>query len=82
MEALQKADDLQPDLLLLDINLPKLPGFEMAARIGRFAPHARLLFMSEESSSDIIRHGLSLGGHGDMHRQRGRTDLLRAIDAY
>ena len=81
LEALQKAEELQPDLILLDINLPKLHGFEVAARIGRLAPHARLLFMSQESSSDIVRHGFSLGGHGYIHKQRAATDLLPAIDA-
>jgi DNA-binding NarL/FixJ family response regulator len=81
LEALQKAEELQPDLILLDINLPKLNGFEVALRIGRLAPHARLLFMSQESSADIVRHGFSLGAHGYIHKPRAGTDLLSAIDA-
>ena len=81
LEALQKAEELQPDLILLDINLPKLHGFEVAARIGGLAPKPRLLFMSQESSSDIVRDGFSLGAHGYIHKQRAGTDLLAAIDA-
>jgi DNA-binding NarL/FixJ family response regulator len=81
LEALQKTEALQPDLILLDINLPKLHGFEVATRIGTLAPHARILFMSQESSSDIVRHGFSLGAHGYIHKQRAGTDLLAAIDA-
>ena len=81
LEALQQAEEVQPDLILLDINLPKLHGFEVAERIGRLAPKARLLFMSQESSPDIVRHGLSLGAHGYIHKQRAGTDLLSAIDA-
>ena len=81
LEALEKAEELQPDLILLDINLPKLHGFEVAARLGRLAPQARVLFMSQESSSDIVRHGLSLGAHGYIHKQRAGTDLWPAIDA-
>jgi len=54
-EAVQQAEERQPDLVLLDINLPKLNGFEVAKRIRRLVPHARLLFMSQESSPDIVR---------------------------
>jgi len=81
LEALQRIEALQPDLILLDINLPNLHGFEVAARIGGIAPHARLLFMSQESSPDIVRHALSLGGHGYLHKQHLGTDLFPAIDA-
>jgi DNA-binding NarL/FixJ family response regulator len=80
LEALEKAEELQPDLILLDISLPKLHGFEVAARLGRLAPLARVLFMSQESSSDIVRYGLSLGA-GYIHKQRAGTDLLPAIAA-
>jgi DNA-binding NarL/FixJ family response regulator len=81
VEALQKVQELHPDLILLDINLPKLHGFEVAARIGSLAPRAKLLFMSQESSSDIVRHGFVLGAHGYIHKQRAGTDLLAGIDA-
>ena len=49
LEAVRKAEELQPDLILLDINLPKMNGFEVAKQIRRLAPHARLLLMSQES---------------------------------
>jgi len=81
LEALQKAEELQPDVVLLDINLPKLDGFEVAGRLGSLAPHARILFLSQESSSDIVRHAFSLGARGYIHKLRAGTDLLLAIDA-
>jgi CheY-like chemotaxis protein len=81
LEAVQKAEELQPDLILLDINLPKLHGFEVAKQIPRLAPHARLLFMSQESLSDIVRKALSLGAHGYIQKLSAGTDLLPAIDA-
>src|SRR4030095_7724641 len=81
LEAVRKAEELQPDLILLDINLPKMNGFEVAKQIRRVAPHARLLFMSQESSSDIVGKALSLGAHGYIQKLSAGTDLLPAIDA-
>src|SRR4029453_5423823 len=81
LEAVQKAEALQPDVILLDINLPKLHGFEVARQIPSLAPHARLLFMSQESSPDIVRKALSLGAHGYIQKVSAATDLLPAIDA-
>ena len=81
LEAVQKADELRPDLILLDIGLPKINGFEVAKRIRRLAPDARFLFMSQESSADIVRKAISLGAHGYVHKISAGTDLLPAIDA-
>jgi CheY-like chemotaxis protein len=81
LEALQKAEELRPDLILLDINLPKMHGFEVAKQTPRLALHARLLFLSQESSSDIVRRALSLGAHGYIQKMSAATDLLSAIDA-
>jgi DNA-binding NarL/FixJ family response regulator len=66
---------------LLDINLPEMHGFEVAKQIPGLAPHARLLFMSQESSSDIVRHALGLGALGYIQKVSAATDLLPAIDA-
>jgi DNA-binding NarL/FixJ family response regulator len=81
LEAVQKAKELLPDLILLDISLPKLDGFEAAKQIRRLAPQARLLFLSQESSSDVVREALSLGADGYIHKMSAVTDLLPAIDA-
>ena len=81
LEALEKAGALQPDLILLDISLPKLHGFKVAKRVRTLARHARLLFMSQESSADIVRKALSLGAHGYVQKLSAGTDLLSAIDA-
>ena len=81
LEAVRKAEELQPDLILLDINLPKMNGFEVAKQIRRLAPQARLLFMSQESSPDIVREALGLGAHGYIHKISAATDLQSAIDA-
>ena len=80
-EAVQKAEELQPDVILLDINLPKLHGFEVTKQIRRLAPRVRLLFMSQESSPDVVRKALSSGAQGYIQKISAATDLLPGIDA-
>jgi DNA-binding NarL/FixJ family response regulator len=80
LEAVQKAEELQPDLILLDINLPKMHGFDVAKQLPRLAPRGRLLFLSQESSPDIVRKALSLGADGYIQKISAATDLLPAID--
>src|SRR5690242_17151035 len=81
MEAIQKAKDLQPDLILLDIGLPKLNGIVAAGQIRIFAPAAKLLFVSLESSSAIVKEALRLGARGYITKLRAQADLIPAIEA-
>ena len=81
LEAVWKAEEFQPALILLDINLPKLDGFKVAQQVRSLAPNARLLFLSQESSPDIVGEALGLGAHGYIQKVSAGTDLLRAIDA-
>ena len=61
LEAVQKAEELQPDLILLDIGLPTLNGIEAARRIRTLAPRSKILFVSQESSADVIEEALKFG---------------------
>ena len=81
LEGVQKAEAQQPDVILLDINLPQMHGFEAAQQIRRLAPNARLLFVSQESSPEIVRQALRLGALGYVQKISAATDLLPAIDA-
>jgi DNA-binding NarL/FixJ family response regulator len=81
LEAVQQAEALQPDVILLDIGLPKLHGFEVAKRIRSLAPRATVLFLSQESSPDIVRKAFSLGARGYVQKLRAGIDLLPALAA-
>ena len=81
LEGVQKAEALQPDVILIDINLPQMHGFDVAKQIRRLVPQARLLFVSQETSPDIVRHALRLGARGYVQKLSAATDLLPAIDA-
>ena len=79
-EAIQQAEDLQPDLILLDIGLPKLNGIEVAKHVRGLASHARILFLSQHSEPELIRQTLRLGAHGYLQKPRVQSELLPAIE--
>src|SRR5271169_2638586 len=64
LEAVQRAQELQPDLILLDLGLPRLNGIETARRIRQNAPNSKILFVSQESSPEVAEEGLRLGAWG------------------
>jgi len=81
MEAVEKAQELQPDLILLDIGLPKLDGIKAAARIRECAPKARILFFTENSSPDIAEEAMRTGADGYVVKAGAAEELLPAITA-
>jgi DNA-binding NarL/FixJ family response regulator len=81
LEAVRKADELQPDLILLDIGLPKVNGIEAAKRILRLSPESRIVFVSQESSAVIVEEGLRLGAFGYVVKVRAASELFAAVEA-
>jgi DNA-binding NarL/FixJ family response regulator len=80
LEAVQKAEEFQPDLIVLDIGLPSLNGIEAAASIRKVAPRSKILFLSENRFSDIAAAALSAGGHGYVAKSDGADELLLAVE--
>jgi two-component system, NarL family, nitrate/nitrite response regulator NarL len=81
LEAVQIAEKFQPDLVLLDIGLPRLNGIKAAPRLRQLVPNAKILFVSQESSGDVVRAALDLGGVGYVHKSSVHDDLVPAIEA-
>lgn len=79
--AVQKAEELRPDLIVLDIGLPILNGIEAARRIRKFSPEARILFVSQESAADVVQEALALGALGYVVKAQAGTELLAAVEA-
>src|SRR5271170_729402 len=61
LEAVHKAEELKPDLIVLDIGLPTLNGIEVAQRIRKLRPECKILFMSQGSSVNVVQAAFSLG---------------------
>ena len=81
LQALQRADELQPDLILLDIGLPSLNGIEVARRIRKLSPKSKILFVSQESSADVVREALGTGAHGYVVKIDAGSELLKGVSA-
>jgi DNA-binding NarL/FixJ family response regulator len=81
LEAVEKAQELQPDLILLDIGLPKLHGIEAARRIRGLSPNARILFITENSCPDIASEALRTGAYGYLVKSAAASELWPAITA-
>ena len=81
LEAIGKAKELRPDLILLDIGLPTLNGIEVARRILKVAPTSKILFVSENRSVDVVEEALSNGARGYILKSDAGSELLPAIKA-
>ncbi len=81
LEAVQKAQELKPDLIVLDIGLPTLTGIEAARRIRKLSPESKILFLSQESSADAVREALGLGAWGYVVKAHAGSELLPAVEA-
>jgi DNA-binding NarL/FixJ family response regulator len=81
LEAVQKAEELRPDLIVLDIGLPKLHGLEAAKRIHQVAPDARIIFLTLNRDKDVVQAALRNGAQGYVLKADAASELLAAVAA-
>jgi two-component system, NarL family, response regulator NreC len=80
-DAIAKAQDLQPDLILLDISLGATSGIEAAGKIRKVSPHSRIIFVSQYDSIHVAREAMRVGAHGYIVKSDAGQELLRGIRA-
>ena len=81
LEAVQKARELKPDVVLMDIGLPSLNGIEAARWIRQLSPNSKIVFLSADNSLDVVQAALSTGAQGYVQKARAQSELLPAVDA-
>ena len=81
LEAVQKAEELRPDLILLDIGLPILNGIEAARQIRRLVQESKIIFVSQESSADVVQEAFRVGALGYVVKMDAGSALLNAVSA-
>jgi CheY-like chemotaxis protein len=80
-ETIRKAKELRPDLILLDIGLPKLNGIEAAPRIRQVSPDSKIIFLSLYNDLEVVRAALGMGGLGYVYKTDAQRELLLAVDS-
>jgi DNA-binding NarL/FixJ family response regulator len=81
VEAFQKAQELKADIVLLDVNLPKLNGFEVAQRILEHLPQSKIILVSADRSFDIAAEALRMGAYGYIVKSDAGKELVCALEA-
>src|ERR1700739_355245 len=79
-EAVQKALALQPEFVLVEIGRPGLNGIEAARQIRSHSPKSKILFVSQESSADIVQAALATGAEGYVVKADAGRELIEALD--
>ena len=80
-EAVQKAFQLNPDLVILDVTMPLLDGFAAARQIKKILPNVPILMLSMHDGNDAVREAQLAGVQGFVTKSEAANVLLRAMDA-
>jgi DNA-binding NarL/FixJ family response regulator len=81
LEAVRRAEELQPDLIVLDLRMPKLIGLEATRRIRTLSPNSKIIIATLESSGDFVQEALRSGAAGYVIKTEIANQLLPAIEA-
>ena len=80
-DAIRKAEELQPDLIVLDIGLPALNGLEAGRRIRKLCPDCKILFLSQESSVEVAQEAFEMGARAYIVKTHAGSELSAAVEA-
>jgi DNA-binding NarL/FixJ family response regulator len=80
LEAVQKAEELQPDLILIDIGIARVNGLEATKQIRALSPRSKVIMVTQEQSADVVREAFRAGANGYVVKVDAGTELLTAID--
>jgi len=78
LAAVQRASELKPDLVVLDLGLPELNGMEAARRIRRCSPSSTILFLTENNDPELAREALNAGARGYVLKVDVVAELAKA----
>ena len=80
LEAVQKMNELRPDIALLDIGMPRMNGIEAAKKIRRELPDCKIIFVTQHIDEDVLSAAVDAGGESCLLKSKATTDLALAIE--
>ena len=80
-EAIEKAKDLNPDVMVLDVTMPRMNGLEACRLLRRQHPRLEILFVTQHDSPQMMREALEAGGRGYVVKSNAARDLLAGVEA-
>jgi DNA-binding NarL/FixJ family response regulator len=80
-EAVEKAKDLSPDVMVLDVTMPRMNGLEACRLLRRQSPALEILFVTQHDSPQMMREALEAGARGYVVKSNAARDLLAAVEA-
>jgi DNA-binding NarL/FixJ family response regulator len=81
VDAVERAGELKPNLITMDIGIPRLNGLEAAVRVAEVSPSSKVLFISEIAEPEVVSAAIDAGASGYLHKMRVGTELLPAVSA-
>jgi DNA-binding NarL/FixJ family response regulator len=81
MEALEKAESLHPEIIVLDITMPKMNGLEVCRIVKQKMPGIEVLMVTQHDSPQMMREALDAGARGYVVKSNAARDLLEAVEA-
>jgi DNA-binding NarL/FixJ family response regulator len=80
-EAVEKAKNLSPDVMVLDVTMPRMNGLEACRMLRQQCPGLEILFVTQHDSPQMMREALEAGARGYVVKSNAARDLLAAVDA-
>jgi DNA-binding NarL/FixJ family response regulator len=81
MEALTQIEAVRPDVVILDITMPRMSGLDVARKIAQVAPRTRVLMFTMHDSETVEQTVRETGAHGLVLKLHAARDLVKAVDA-
>jgi DNA-binding NarL/FixJ family response regulator len=81
LSAIRKAEELKPDLIVLDIGLPTLNGIEVGRRIRKLCPEVKILFLSQETDVEVVHEAFDLGALAYIVKAHAGSELAAAVES-